>query len=184
MKRWNLLVIALSIILFSCRESETMNTIQEYDGPMYELSDVETLYSEEKNENTAFTRFKLLADKQLIFENEDMEFPEGIYIENFNPDGTVKFTIRANKGYYIKEDNVYKAEGNVVLRNLKEDQKLSSEELFWEPGAGEESIYTDKFVIVETKGEKIYGEGLRANPDDLANYKILKPTGYITVDEY
>ena len=170
--------------LVSCDTTEVQN-IQEYDGPMYELTDVITLYSEgeEDIDTMAYLKFKLEADRQLIYEDEDMEFPEGIYIENYTADSTVAFILKANKGYFNNETKIYKAEGNVVLRNLLEEQQVNSEELYWKPGPGDDAIYTDKFVIVKTQSEIIYGEGLRAS-QNFETFKILKPSdGSFVIEE-
>ena len=176
-------VLAPLVVLLSCSDSEQVKKIEDYEGPTYELVDVKTLYSTKKDENTAFVEYKLEAARQLIFENEDMEFPEGVYIESYQPDGNIAFILEANEGYYDQKEDVYRAVGDVNLRNLQEKQSLTTEELFWKPGAGDESIYTDKFVIIETVEEKIYGEGLRAS-QDFERYVILKPTGSLAIDEY
>jgi len=176
--------LIFTLLIYACETTEVQK-VEEYNGPMYELTDVETLYSEGEDEvdTVAFVKFKLMADRQLIFDNEDMEFPEGIYIENYEIDGNVAFTLKANKGFFDSEDQVYKAEGNVILRNLLEDQQVNSEELFWKPGPGDDAIYTDKFVIVKTKSEIIYGEGLRAS-QNFENFKILKPSeGSFVIEE-
>lgn len=176
--------LIFTLCIFGCDTNE-VKQMQEYNGPMYELTDVETLYSEGEDnlDSLAFVKFKLMADRQLIFDNEDMEFPEGIYIENYKIDGTVAFTLKANKGFFDSEEQVYKAEGNVILRNLLEEQQVNSEELFWKPGPGDDAIYTDKFVIVKTKDEIIYGEGLRAS-QNFETFKILKPSeGSFVIEE-
>ena len=171
-------VLILLAFIFGCTDQNDLSQIQEYQGPSYELTDVQTLYSEGADENTAFVSFKLVAPRQQVFEDNNLEFPEGIYIENFKPDGSIAFTLKANKGYYDDEEKTYRAEGNVVLRDLVQDQQLNTEELYWIPGPGDEAIYTDKFVTVKTPDNIIYGEGLRAS-QNFETYKILKPTGDI-----
>jgi len=156
---------------------------------MYELTDVETWYSTELREeemtdedvNDAFVQFKLVADRQLVFDNDNLEFPDGVYIENYNPDSTLAFTLKANKGWYDATEKTYRVEGNVILRNFEKDEQLNTEELFWKPGPGDEAIYTDKFVTVKTQNEIIYGEGLRAS-QDFRKYKILKPKGTLNIE--
>lgn len=178
------LFLIFTAMMISCDTTE-VTQVREYVGPMYELTDVETLYSEGEDQvdTVAFVKFKLMADRQMIFENENMEFPEGIYIENYKVDGTVAFTLKANTGYYDAKEKVYKAEGNVILRNLLEEQQVNSEELYWRPGPGDDAIYTDKFVIVKTKSEVIYGEGLRAS-QNFEKFKILKPSeGSFVIEE-
>ncbi len=121
--------------------------------------------------DSAIVRTKLTADKQLQFENEDMEFPEGILIHFFEPDGQLSTTIRADRGFYTRKTNEYRGEGDVRVHNLIKNQKLSSEELFWDPG--KERIYTDKFVTVEERGRIINGTGMEAD-QNFSNYKVFK----------
>ena len=174
-------LLPLFFIMAGCADQNDLSQMKEYEGPSYELTDVETLYSEGADENTAFVSFKLVASRQQVYEDNNLVFPEGIYIENFKEDGSIAFTLKANKGSYDNEEKTYKAEGNVVLRDLKQDQQLNTEELYWVPGPGDEAIYTDKFVTVKTNNEIIYGEGLRAS-QNFENYKILKPKGSLNIE--
>lgn len=171
-----------SILGSSCDNNGPIAKVTDYEGPMYEFSDVETYYSTKKDNNTAFLTYKLVAEKQLIMETEDMSFPMGLYIENYNPDGSVVSTIKCNEGYYNRKENTYRAVGDVVVRNLEKDQTLSTEELYWKPDAGEESIFTDKHVIINTPTETIYGDGLRAT-ENFETYRIINPSGTITIEE-
>ncbi len=113
-----------------------------YQGPTSLAYDVELLHSD-----SAIIRTNLKAKKQLEFATGDFEFPEGIEILFYDKDGKLTTTMRADRGNYIKKDNIYKGEGDVRVNNLEKDQKLSSEELFWDPNA--KKIYTDKFVTIE-----------------------------------
>jgi LPS export ABC transporter protein LptC len=178
-----LFVILIAGILLGCSMDGQINEISDYEGPMYDLTNVETYYSTKKNDSSAFLTYKLMADKQLIMENQDQEFPEGLYIENYKPDGSIAVTIKGNHGYFNKKENIYRAVGDVVVRNLEEEQTLNTEELFWKPGAGDESIYTDQHVIVKRGTDIMHGNGLRAN-ENFQKYRILEPyDGTITIQE-
>lgn len=176
------LLPVLLIFAIGCAENDAQLKIEEYDGPMYELHNVETVYSTQRDDTSAVMTYKLIADVQLVMENQDMKFPEGFYIENYNPQGEVVFTIKGNQGFYYKKENLYKATGDVVARNLEKDQTLNSEELFWKPGAGNESIYTDKSVIVKDPSNIWYGDGLRA-PENFETYQLINPRGTVTIQE-
>lgn len=175
-------VVMVAFMLAGCSENDGQLQVQEYDGPMYELQNVETVYSTKKDDSSAVMTYKLMADKQLVMENQDMQFPDGFYIENYSPDGRVVFTIKGNQGFYDKKENLYKAVGDVVARNLEKDQTLNSEELYWKPGAGDESIYTDKYVIVKDPANIWYGDGLRA-PENFETYQLINPRGTVTIEE-
>ncbi len=161
---------------------EALQNVETYSGPLYEVNNVEILYSEPVNDELATVQFKLSGPKQLVFENENLEFPEGIYIENYDKEMNVVFTLKANAGYYDASEQVYRAVGNVEVMDMKDNKSLFTEELFWKPGPGNEAIYTDKFVHIRTQGESIRGVGLKAS-QDFSTYRILKPTGTLTIDE-
>jgi LPS export ABC transporter protein LptC len=182
MNRVFLAGVFIYVLNSGCSNDGQIGDIRDYEGPMYELTNVETFYSTKRDDTSAYLTYKLMADRQLIMENQDQKFPEGLYIENYSPDGNIAVTIKGNEGYYNKKENVYRAVGDVVVRNLEEEQTLNTEELFWKPGAGDESIYTDKHVIIKTPTETIYGDGLKA-PENFETYRILNPTGTITIQE-
>ena len=66
------------------------------------------------------------------------------------------------------------------LFNLESNDELRTEELFWYPN--DEKFETQKFVTIKTNNEIHSGEGMESN-QDFSNYKILRPTGTIEIDE-
>lgn len=168
-------LIFLSAFLACSESGPGVDEIKPYDGPIIEVDNVETLYSD-----SALVRVKVEADKQLEFENGDSEFPKGIYIEFYDKEGAVSSTLKADKGYYNKDDELYTAVGDVVVISYEKDQKLNTEELHWKQD--EAKVFTDKFVRIETAEEILMGEGLTA-AQDFSTYRILKPTGELNIKE-
>jgi len=176
-------IVLISPILFSylllassCNTSKTkQEDMVEYEGPLVEADSITTLYSD-----SAVVRIKMMAKKQFELENGDRDFPEGIYMEFYEPDGRVSSKLRANTAYYFKEDNLYRANGDVQVNSLEKDDQLNTEELFWNPA--EEKVYTDKFVTIRSDGEITTGEGLEAE-QDFSSWLIKKPIGSIPIDE-
>jgi LPS export ABC transporter protein LptC len=168
-------VVLLGMLVFSCGDpQDQLNEREVYKGAFYEVEGLELWYSD-----SAVVRLMVQADKMQEFENGDQEYPDGIYVEFYNKDTVVTSTLEADKAYYTKETDVYRAEGNVKLESLKNQQKLSTEELFW--NVRDEQVYTDKFVIIETREDVLHGEGLTA-AQDFSSYRILKPTGELGLD--
>jgi LPS export ABC transporter protein LptC len=114
----------------------------------------------------------------LDFENGNIEFPLGIEITFFDKDGNVSTTMRADKGYYERKDNIYRGEGDVRVDNKEKEQKLSSEELFWNPNS--KRIYTEKFVTVQEKETLFNGTGMEAD-EGFNEYKLFKVTNSRTL---
>lgn len=176
MNRWFFTVIlGIAGLAWGCDDdSQTADDFKEYDGPVLEANNIEILYSD-----SAQLRIKLEAQRQLQYGNGDQDFPEGIYIEFFDELGVKTTSIKANQGYYNKEENKYTATGEVVVKNLESGEKLETEILHWEQNKN--SINTDRYVEIESEGEILMGEGLEAK-EDFSSYEILKPTGVFSLD--
>lgn len=164
-----------SLLMLGCSENKDLNGYNPYEGPMMEVENVETLFSD-----SAIVLTKLQADKQLEFENGNREFPDGVYIEFYEDDGRTSATITANQGYFNKKENKYTATGNVVVKSMLKNEELRTEELHWEPAKQE--LNTDKYVEIETENDIFMGNGLTAK-QDFSDWRILSPTGTITIEE-
>lgn len=155
----------------SCREDVDKTQLEFYEGPMRISHDIELLHSD-----SAVVVTKLTAARQLEFQNGDIQFPEGILIHFFEDDGQLSSTIRADRGYFDRRENLYRGEGDVRVHNLTKNQKLSSEELFWDPR--KKIIYTAKFVTVEEPNRLIKGTGMEAD-ESFNEYRFDKVSGII-----
>lgn len=99
------------LIIQSCSSGlEPKQKFEEYSGPIMEADTVEIIYSD-----SAVVRVILKATKQYEYENGDREFPNDIFIEFYETDGTMSSTLEANSAYYTKEKDLYKAEGDVEV---------------------------------------------------------------------
>ncbi|MGY6742605.1 MAG: LPS export ABC transporter periplasmic protein LptC [Cecembia sp.] len=167
------IVLVLLVQLFSCGDEVDGSMFEVYDGPISTAYDIELFHSD-----SAVVRSHLVARKQMEFDGGDLEFPEGINITFFDKDGNVTTTMRADRGYYIRKDNLYRGEGDVQVNNLEKEQKLSSEELFWDPNA--KKIYTEKFVTVQERETLFNGTGMEAD-EGFNEYKLFKVTNSRTI---
>ena len=170
-----LIVLFLSILAFSCggRIGDAIE-IQEYNGPVLETGHAINYYSD-----SAIVKMRMESPRQLDFGNGDREFPEGLYLE-FYEKGEMTSTLRADYCYYTAEDDLYKATGNVVIQRVDNNDRLDTEELFW--NQRKEDVFTDKYVIIQQGGELMEGVGLEAK-QDFSYYKILDPKGTILLNK-
>lgn len=168
-------IIPVLFILMGCSGNTEKLDALVYNGPTIELDNVETLYSD-----SAVVKLMLKAPRQLEFDNNDREFPQGLYLEYYDPDGTVTSTLSADYCYYYNETDTWRVLRNVVIKNLKTGEQLNTEELFWEPK--KEMVHTSKFVRIETEDEILMGEGLEAK-QDFSWWKILNARGTIELHE-
>ncbi|WP_228779929.1 LPS export ABC transporter periplasmic protein LptC [Aquiflexum lacus] len=166
MPRFVLIIAFLPLILASCGEEVDTSMLEVYLGPTSIAYDVDLVHSD-----SAIIRTHLKAKKQMEFEDGNLEFPEGIEITFFDKEGNISTTMRADKGFYERSKNLYRGEGDVKVDNFEKEQKLSSEELFWDPGS--KKIYTDKFVTIQEKETLFNGTGMEAD-EGFNEYKLFK----------
>ncbi|MCV9388159.1 LPS export ABC transporter periplasmic protein LptC [Reichenbachiella ulvae] len=159
--------------LLACEDKKAVLDQERYEGPSVSMDSIDVMVSD-----SAVAKIRLVAAKQLVYENEDRDFPEGIYLEFYDNAGRLASTLRANTGYYFSEEDYYKAEGDVQMVSLAKGDDLHTELLNWVPK--EERIHTDKFVTIRSGGEVLKGEGLEAS-EDFDEYTILKPTGVMNL---
>ena len=151
-----------------------MKKFEEYTGPAIEAENITTLFTD-----SAQLKVKLQAPVQWELQNKDREFPKGMEVDFYENDSTHTSKLTANYGYYYDVEKLYKATGNVIINNKEKGEKMTTEELFWEPE--NEKIYTTKFVRIQTEDEILEGYGLEAK-EDFSSYKIKNPTGIFSME--
>lgn len=164
-----------AVVFFgSCKPKEAVKPVV-YEGPLKQAINVSMRYTEKEKLKTI-----LQAKKLNEFQNGDREFPEGIYIEFYDPTGKMTSTLRANSAYFFKEENKWRGRGKVEVINIDKQQQLNTEELFWKPDT--KKIFTDKFVTITDNQDVLYGTGLTAN-QDLSDYHLKNTSGDIHSNE-
>ena len=172
------ILIGTIVAMAGCLDQKTEKVLEQetFEGPSIEMDSVDLIHTD-----SAIVKIRLRAPKQYIMDNDDKEFPDGVHIEFYDKDETISSELVADKGYYVKKENHYKAIGNVLFFNRKTGDELSSEELIWEPD--EEIVYTEKFVTIKSEDEIHTGEGLMAD-QDFESYTIENPSGTLSLDEH
>lgn len=169
------LLLAGQLVVFaSCSESRELNDMPEYDGPMLVAYNIETLMSD-----SAIVRIRLQAPLQHEFQTGDREFPEGMHMDFLEPDGHTSSTVDAEKGYYYQESKLWKVTGNVILEGLDRGERLTTEELWWDPSKKE--VFTEKAVTIREGDEVLHGTGLTA-AQDFSTYSLSNITAQTTVE--
>ena len=163
--------------MFSCEnKTDEIMEIQEYTGPIREGRNMVIYRSD-----SAIVTLKMTTPRILDFGSGDQEFPEGFFLEFYDKKGDPTSSLKADYCYYTKKDDLYKATGNVVVQDKETNDRLDTEELFWNRQK-EEEVFTDKFVRIEKDGELHVGDGLEAK-QDFSYWKILNSKGTITLKD-
>ncbi|MGD1843649.1 MAG: LPS export ABC transporter periplasmic protein LptC [Thermonemataceae bacterium] len=170
------LYFTIILSVWSCQNSKKeLDEFQPYHGPVIEARDIETIYSD-----SAKVKMIVEGPLQRQYENQDLDYPEGVMITFFNEKEEKASVLTADKGHFDKEKNIYTATGNVIVIDLIGKKDLKTEELHWSPV--KKQIYTEEYVVITTPKQILKGNGLVAE-QDFSQYVITKPTGIISVDE-
>ncbi len=162
----------------SCQEEKTTFS----PDPMLTSADVEvvhdvvTLYSDSMQLKARIDADKLV--KYTTREDPRDEFPEGVKVTFYDQRGQVSSTLIADFGVRQAKKKEIKVIGNVVFRNI-EGEQLETEELIWDEAR--QLVFTQKFVLVTTPEEKIWGMGFEAN-QDFSRRRIFAPEGRVSVE--
>ncbi|WP_017730304.1 LPS export ABC transporter periplasmic protein LptC [Nafulsella turpanensis] len=174
----NLLVLLAAWALLgaaACGEEAEEEVAADYEGPLIEADSVRTLYSD-----SAIVRIMVEAPKQFEYENGDREFPEGLYLEFYESDGSVSSTLQADYGFLFSEEDRYTGIGNVQVVGVEGNRKLFTDTLHW--SQPEEKVYTRSHVTIIEGMDTLKGQGLEA-AQDFSSYTILKPIGSTVLED-
>ena len=180
-------IIRLVLLLFicfqviACANKEVRHRVGAIEDrkamAVLEGNEVTTLISD-----SGITRYRIKAKKWLVFDKADTpywEFPEGIYLEKFNPDLKADATVEADYAFYNEPAQRWMLRGNVLAVNL-EGEQFETPLLFWDQQS--ESIYSDSSIVITREASIIMGVGFRSN-QELTKYTILRPTGIFPINE-
>ena len=156
--------------LSSCSINSVKKIEENYDGPLIEIKDLLTSFTD-----SAQVRFELKSKLYLVYKAGEEVYPKGLFMDIYSKNSEiVTATFKANYVIKYEDKNYFMATGNVILNNI------ISGDIFWYPN--EEKFSSEKFVTIKTGNEIHSGEGMVSN-QDFSSYEILKPTGIIDIDE-
>lgn len=174
-------LLLLCVAIVSCRRSDTRHEADAIADralmPALEGYDVTTLISD-----SGVTRYRIKAHKWLVFDKADTpywEFPDGIYLEKFNPDLEADATVEADYAYYNEPAQRWTLKGNVHAMNI-EGEKFETSLLYWDQKT--ESVYSDSSIVITRENSVIKGVGFQSN-QEMTNYTIQHPTGVFPIKE-
>ena len=106
-------------------------------------------------------------------------FKEGVKLVFFDVNGVKESVLTALFGKINQETGEMYVSDSVRLFNYNSMESLETEELFW--NQKNESLFTDKNVIVHTKNGVFYGDGIRTS-QDFKKYEFIHPKGKINMN--
>ena len=108
-----------------------------------------------------------------------IKFKEGVKLNFFNPDGSIKTILTAKYGEIIQNEGNMILRDSVVMKSLGKNQQLETEELILNQNS--QAINSSKLVVVKTKDGRFYGDGIKTT-SDFIEYQFIKPRGTINLN--
>jgi LPS export ABC transporter protein LptC len=169
-----------AMLLFSCKNDlETIRSLEVLDTiPDMTAREVEILYSERGYVQVRLTAPLLI--KKAVENEPVIEFPEGFLVHFYDTAFRVKSIMSGDYGISYEKQNLMEARHNVMVENLETQEKLNTEQLFWD--RNKETIYTNKFVRITRGEEVITADGLTSD-QSFETMEFDNPRGLIEVEE-
>ena len=176
------IVVLLSSLLFlaACQRDVKLTAEAVEDRasmPGLDASVVTTLISD-----SGITRYRITTETWQIYDKATpvyWEFPDGIYLEKFNPDLEVDTWLRSDYAYYDEQAQLWELRGNVRSMNT-DSEFFETPQLFWNQKT--ERIYSDSSISITRESSIIRGVGFQSN-QELTKYTILNPTGVFPIKD-
>lgn len=159
-------------LLAGCQEKEEAPRLAPYTGPLMQTENVRIILSD-----SARTHIRLSAPLEQDYESGDRLYPKGATVLFYDKPGrTVVNTIEAQWVKYESNRQLYILRKDVRVVNVPKQQRLFTEELFYD--RLKQRIYTNPktFVRVQTPVDSLTGYGLEAT-QDFSLYSVLRLSG-------
>lgn len=172
-------MLAIVVVTGGCKEDKKIDvasTLNPQKMPSMVTHNVSTLISD-----SGITQYKILAPVWYVYDEVDTpywSFPEGLYLQKFNPDFTVNATVAADSAKFFRNQKLWRLDGNVEMTKQPSDLFLSPR-VYWDQRR--QRLYSDTFIHIENATHVIEGTGFESD-ERLTEYRILKPTGIFPVD--
>lgn len=152
----------LALLAGACKnEIEDVNTlVSKFDTQVETAREVEILYSDSAQVRVRITGPTML--QYLDRREPKQEFPDGVSVSFFGPQGAVTSQLDARYGVRLENKNEVIVRDSVVWQSV-EGEKIETEELIWDERS--RKIFTNKFVVITRPDEIIYGHGFEADQD-------------------
>jgi len=161
-------------IFSSCKNDvQTVLSLDFVDTlPEMTARDIEILYSEKGQMQIKLVSPYLVNKKG---DEELLLFPEGFTVFFYDTAMNLTTKITADYGISYEKKKLMEARHNVVVENLEKEEKLNTEELFWDRAKA--VIYSNQFVRLTTGGNVVTGTGLTSKePFDVLDITHVQGT--------
>lgn len=164
---------------WSCREEQKVDISHSLDAskmPSMSTRNISTLISD-----SGITQYKIISPLWDIYDEADTpywNFPEGLYLQKYDPDYNVIATVAADSAKFFKNERLWRLEGEVEMTKFP-DELFLSPRVFWDQRR--QQLYSDTFIHIENATHVIEGTGFESD-ESLTSYRILHPNGIFPIN--
>ncbi len=178
-KRYSPAILGVFLLLVSCENdpAQVAALFPETRMDAEVISNFETIYSD-----SAQVRVRIRGKQMLRMEEDEQfvqYFPEGAHIDFFDEFGQVSSTLTCGYGLRYEDQERITLRDSVVWKSTAGD-RLDTEELHWI--AGDQRIYSDRFVRLRQSDKEITGVGFESN-QDFTRAKVVAIQGIVSVKD-
>lgn len=172
-------VSCLFVSVMGCREEKKVDISKTLDAskmPTMSTKNISTLISD-----SGITQYKIVSPLWNIYDEAEepyWSFPEGLYLQKYDPKYNVIATVAADSAKYYKNNKLWRLEGNVEMTKVPKELFLSPR-VFWDQR--KQIIYSDTFIHIENPTHVLEGTGFESN-ESLSRYRIIHPNGIFPVN--
>lgn len=131
--------------------------------------------------DSGIVQYKIVAPLWQVWEEVDTpywSFPQGIFLQKFDPYFKVIATVAADSAKFFKNQKLWRLDGRVELTQLPKTL-FQTQQLFWDQRRG--VLYSDSFIHIETETHVLEGMGFESD-ERLRSYRVLDPQGIFPIN--
>jgi len=183
LRRGLILSVCLSGLILSCNNDlEIINLLSEdSDFPLQTGKNIEVQYTDSTKLQLIFRAPQM---KKFLTNQEEGAyyiFEKGIEVLFFDEDENLESTFTAGYANYYEKTSLWKANNNVIAKNVQTNEQLTTEELYWDQK--NKRIYSHVFTKITNDDGIYYGEKGFESDQDLNNYKLIGSSGTVEVED-
>ena len=166
---------AVAIVVFSCKSK--LSEAERLDLRFTPIQTVDRMYILPTKDGHVEMRVE--APVMERYETDTMSyelFPKGLDVYGYTEQGELQSEIHSENASHEKYksggEEIWKAFGNVVIRNVMKQETMETDTIYWDRKAGE--IYTDCYVRMYSPDGFLQGYGMRSD-EKVTNSVIMRP---------
>ena len=166
---------AVAFIVYSCKS--TLSEAERLDLSVTPLQVVDSMYILQTTSGRLDMRVEAPVMDRYDTDSMSYElFPQGLDVYGYTEQGELQSEIHsenaAHEKYKKSGNEIWKAFGNVIMRNVLKDETMETDTIYWDRTKGE--IYTDCYVRMYSPSGFIQGYGMRTD-EKVTRSTIMRP---------